>query len=99
VSVTLRSIIRPEVVDVFYALGHVRDRCRARAEMNRLEHFSDFTLHGPLVEEFEFSGKEVHVFLGNSENAVTHSRVKENKPPSKPDPREPNRPSVNQENH
>jgi len=32
-------------------------------EMKRLERFAEFTMRGPFMEEFGFSGKEFHMFL------------------------------------
>ena len=41
-------------------------------EMERLRHFSEFTMHGPFMEEFGFGGKESHMFLMEFPRMLDH---------------------------
>lgn len=61
------------------------DAVEIEREMNRLEHFSEFTLRGPFMEEFGFGGKEMHMFMREFPRMLQHtlSRLREKKPPTK----------------
>lgn len=54
-------------------------------EIARLRHFSEFTMHGPLMEEFGFGGKESHMFLMEFPRMLEHMlrRTLEGKKPLK----------------
>lgn len=59
------------------------DTAEIEREMGRLERFSEFALHGPLMEEFGYGGKEMHMFLMEFPRMLQHmlSRtLKEKKP-------------------
>ncbi len=54
-------------------------------EMARLRRFSEFTMHGPFMEEFGFGGKESHIFFMEFPRMLEHMlrRTLEEKKPHK----------------
>jgi hypothetical protein len=54
-------------------------------EMSRLRRFSEFTMHGPFMEEFGFGGKESHIFFMEFPRMLEHMlrRTLEEKKPHK----------------
>jgi hypothetical protein len=60
------------------------DTAEIEREMTRLERFSEFTLHGPFMEEFGFGGKEMHMFFREFPRMLQHllSRTLKEKKPS-----------------
>jgi hypothetical protein len=61
------------------------DTVEIEREMKRLERFTEFTMHGPFMEEFGFGGKESHMFLMEFPRMLqrTLARLKEKKPPAR----------------
>ncbi len=55
-------------------------------EMRRLRNFSEFTMHGPFMEEFGFLGKESHMFLMEFPRMLEHMlrRTLETRKPNRP---------------
>jgi hypothetical protein len=55
-------------------------------EMKRLQRFSEFTMHGPFMEEFGFEGKEAYMFCREFPRMLEHmlSRTLEEKKPHSP---------------
>ncbi|MCE5303419.1 MAG: toll/interleukin-1 receptor domain-containing protein [Planctomycetaceae bacterium] len=65
----MASVVRDEMpwfyeiaAEVYHAIKN-GDPAAVEKEIKRLHRIRDFTLHGPMMEEFGFGSKEVHMFL------------------------------------
>lgn len=85
------SMIRDDVPWIYelamevYRAVKSGDASEIEREMKRLERFTEYTMHGPFMEEFGFGGKESHMFLMEFPRMLqrTLARLKEKKPHSR----------------
>ncbi|HEV7488126.1 MAG TPA: toll/interleukin-1 receptor domain-containing protein [Thermoanaerobaculia bacterium] len=72
-----------ELVMEVYRAVKSGDREAILNEMHRLERFSDFGMHSPIMEEFAIGGRESHMFLLEFPRMLLHmlSRTIEHHPP------------------
>jgi len=85
------SMIRDDVPWIYelamevYRAVKSGDASEIEREMKRLERFTEYTMHGPFMEEFGLGGKESHMFLMEFPRMLqrTLARLKEKKPHSR----------------